>query len=818
MLPARQKITAASCNLVRASKSKNKWATWLIRLSVMPFIFVAVLFSVSLAQTESGTDRPAIEQRKSNLEAIEAKLAGASAEDLLSLRTEVRRIRAEALSAAPEIEERRDRLSAEIEALGPAPAEGADAESAEVSAERARLAELLSGAEFLFRQSQLNLERAAALLNEIAKTRRAIFYDGILTRSASPLNPAIFGSGIAGFLGGVQSSIIWGFQELAAREKAQSLTRDMIIVGASFLLALILFVPVRRYLNRFIAEFMDSPSPSVARQVAAAAGIALARSIPAVLGGFVILQALRAIDFLGVSGGEQAQLAGTIWLGAVCLLIADGAATSVFAQTKIGWRLIPLTTARGAAVRGLIVLAAAILLIDATLIAGSSIVGAPQETTLLQSAIVAIALAVVLFLITRRGLWRLPIDLNPDRATHLTGRWSSVPVTGTLIALFVIAAAVIGYVPLAYFAATRIFFLLGLLGGAICLRSVLKGALEYIVRLTTPADASEADTSVRSLVVFWLGLLLDIAVFAAFLAPAFLILGAEWADVRDAVIDAFFGFQIGSVTVSIADILAGVAVFMAILWTTKAIQTAVEARLFPQTKLDPGVKHSFRTLIGYAGFILAVLAAIGAVGADLSSLAIVAGALSVGIGFGLQSVVSNFVSGLILLFERPIKVGDWIVTASGQGFVKRISVRSTEIETFDKSSVIVPNSELIANTVTNLTLGDKMGRLIIPIGASYESDPEAVIAVLEDIAANHPQVLKTPEPFVLFSGLGESSIDFELRVFVSDIAGGIRVTNQLRLQAFKRFREAGIEIPFPQRDLHLRSAVPLEIRSPAQGN
>ncbi len=769
---------------------------------------------VLLAKAQSAIDpvRASIENRKAALETVEMALPGATAEALLILRTEVRRVRAEALEVAPEIEERRNRLSSEVDALGPEPSEGADAEGLEVAAERARLTELLSVADFLYRQSQLNQERATALLDEIAKRRRSIFYDGVLTRRSSPLNPLVFSSGIAGFLGGVEASLKWGFQELSDRERKGTLTRDCGILGVALILALIFFIPVRRFLGRRLIEFMDSPSPSISRQVAAASGLAIARALPAMLGGFIIFQSLRVIDFLGLAAGEGAQLAGTIWIGAVCLLIADGAATSVFAQTKIGWRLIPLTTARGAAVRGLILLAVSILVVDASLISGSSLVGAPQETALLQSAVVSIALAVILFLLTRRTLWRIPIDLSPEQATHLTGRWSSVPLIGALAALVIIVAAVAGYVPLAYFIATRIFFLLGLVGAAICLRSVLKGVLDVIVRLATPAEPPEAETSVRSLANFWLGLVLDIALFAAFLAPAFLILGADWADVRDAVIDAFFGFKIGSVTVSIADILAGVAVFMAILWGTKAVQTTAEARLFPQTKLDEGVKHSFRTLIGYAGFILAVLAAIGAVGADLSSLAIVAGALSVGIGFGLQSIVSNFVSGLILLFERPIKVGDWIVTASGQGFVKRISVRSTEIETFDKSSVIVPNSELIANTVTNLTLGDKMGRLIIPIGASYDSDPEAVIAVLEDIAAKHPSVLRKPEPFVLFSGLGESSIDFELRVFVNDIAGGIKVTNQLRLDAFKRFREAGIEIPFPQRDIHLRSAVPLQIQ------
>ena len=171
-------------------------------------LIVLALPSLGAAQTATDPDRSEIEQRKAALESVEAMLPSASAEMLLSLRTEVRRVRSEALSAAPDIEERRNRLAAELEALGPAPAEGADEEAAEVATERARLTELLAGAEFLYRQSQLNQERASALLNEIAQTRRAIFYEGVLTRRSSPLDPSIFGAGITGFLAGVQSSIM----------------------------------------------------------------------------------------------------------------------------------------------------------------------------------------------------------------------------------------------------------------------------------------------------------------------------------------------------------------------------------------------------------------------------------------------------------------------------------------------------------------------------------------------------------------------------------------------------------------------------------
>ncbi|MEM9093933.1 MAG: mechanosensitive ion channel domain-containing protein, partial [Pseudomonadota bacterium] len=226
------------------------------------------------------------------------------------------------------------------------------------------------------------------------------------------------------------------------------------------------------------------------------------------------------------------------------------------------------------------------------------------------------------------------------------------------------------------------------------------------------------------------------------------------------------------------------------------------------TRLDSGVQNSLKTLIGYVGLLIAFAAGVSALGFDLSNLAIIAGALSVGIGFGLQSIVNNFVSGLILLFERPIKVGDWVVTSAGEGIVKRISVRSTEIETFNRSSVIVPNSELISNAVTNMTHKNTVGRLIIPVGVSYDSDVEEVIRLLEEAANETKLMVSYPAPYVYFESFGDSALNLELRGFVRDINQSLSIRTKLRVAIFNKLKEAGVSIPFPQRDVHVRAAGP----------
>jgi len=231
----------------------------------------------------------------------------------------------------------------------------------------------------------------------------------------------------------------------------------------------------------------------------------------------------------------------------------------------------------------------------------------------------------------------------------------------------------------------------------------------------------------------------------------------------------------------------------------------LSASILPRSNIDSGVRDSIRTGIGYIGFALAALVAVIAAGIDLSSLAIVAGALSIGIGFGLQNIVGNFVSGLILLVERPIKVGDWIETGTTTGFVKKISVRATEIETFQRQIVTVPNSELINSVVGNWTHKYRGGRIDIPVGVAYGSDVRKVSEILMGIAAEHKLVLKYPEPFVLFQGFGESSLDFELRFHISEILKLPVISAEVRFAIVDAFEQNGIEIPFPQRDLHVRT-------------
>jgi small-conductance mechanosensitive channel len=271
---------------------------------------------------------------------------------------------------------------------------------------------------------------------------------------------------------------------------------------------------------------------------------------------------------------------------------------------------------------------------------------------------------------------------------------------------------------------------------------------------------------------------------------------------------AVFGAEarFGSVGISLGDVLAFLLTLVGALVLSRVLRTLLEDDVVPRLPAGRGVGYALTTTVHYSVLLLGFLLAISAAGVDLDRVSLLAGAFGVGIGFGLQNVVNNFVSGLILLYERPVQIGDMVEVGGTTGEVRRIGIRSSTIRTFQGAEVIVPNANLISDRVVNWTFSDRRRRMEIKVGVAYGTDPERVLALLVGVARAHPDVLSDPAPQALFTGFGESSLDFELRAWTALFDNYVVTQSQLGVAVSRALAEAGIEIPFPQRDVHLRSA------------
>ena len=334
---------------------------------------------------------------------------------------------------------------------------------------------------------------------------------------------------------------------------------------------------------------------------------------------------------------------------------------------------------------------------------------------------------------------------------------------------------------------------------------MIHGGLEWLFR-TSPLRRASVLYRDTDVLVRRVGRFIDVAMWGLVLLPGVLTIWGVYDNIGATTKGLLaLGFNVGSQRISVGLLLVAAGFVYGSFVLSWILQKLLVDEVLAKRRVEWGVRASIARLVHYVLILVGFLLAISTLGVEITKLTIMLSALGVGIGFGLQGVVNNFVSGLILLFERPVRVGDYIELGGTWSEIKKIGLRATTVQTFDQADVIIPNADLISAQVTNWTLSNRQARLIIPVGVAYGSDVSLVIETLMACAGTHSMVAKTPAPQVLFLNFGESSLEFELRVWILDVDHRLTTQSELHQEIDRRFREAKIEIAFPQRDLHLRS-------------
>ena len=674
--------------------------------------------------------------------------------------------------------------------LGPPPAEGSPPESADIAKLRKNLTDQVTRLTGLSKQADLTLADIERMIGKVRGLQGARSLSRYTTRGTSPWSSKLWTAAAAELPAALDALGEYVGDWYHDQMTSGSWAADLALILAAIAGAIgLLLLPLWPRWRKTESAFDDKASPTAPDKRRRVAARALSRGLLAASAAALLYVAALEVGLVGQTGK---QFALRICSAAAVLVFSWVFARSLFSPPRPDWRMVPVSPQAARALRTVFVAILGLFVIDRLLAAGFELSGAGIELKLAQASLTSSLFSALLWFFLSPKLWQ--------------SGGSVLRSSGRLLAVLIPVATALAYVRLANFLFHRVVLLALFVIFVWCVRVVARWGLSRlpIGKPTTDAAPRDDEGSEKEPLGFWLELALDLNLLALSVPAFLLIVGFDWLDVRRWIALLGSDVRIGAVSFSFTGILSAVLVFLLVSVGTRWVTGVVDKRLLQRTGLDPGERNSITTLVNYAGVALATLIALAIVGVGLSKLALVAGALSVGIGFGLQSIVNNFVSGLILLFERPIKIGDWIVVSSDEGYVKNIGARATEIQTFDRASVIVPNSELVTSTVQNWFYKSRLGRLRVNIGVSYGSDPEQVRDILLDCAKKHPTISSHPAASVRWTDFGDSSLEFQLRAYVRDVDDSYEVRSDLRFAIFKAFKDAGIEIPFPQRDVHVR--------------
>jgi potassium efflux system protein len=751
------------------------WLGLVFALAAMP------VAAQDLAVVEPATDEAAFDYAiwAGMAEAAEAEIVNrrTSTERMEEIRLQLAKWRAALLNAESANSARITTIRQQLDALGPVPAEGV-IEDEEISKRRQELSAQLVKVQAPGIAAEEAYRRANGLIGEIDRTLRERQADELLQLWPSPINPANWPEAAIG----LSDTLLRLWDETASNwvypEARDELLDNLPLILVLIAVAVALMVYVRGWIDRF-AERLQAGASVRGRYfwplLASMGGVVLSAL------GVIALSA--ALVFSGMLGEIGTAIAVALPFAGFVIFVSIWLGAQAFPRTQGDDAVVPLPPERRAEGRFLSLLLGLVLGADILRVAAMG----PQAYSDATTSVISFPILLVggLVLIRLGRTLRRSEDLDEKAGTYglrmiriLARGLGVVGFIGPVLAAFgyVQAAEAMIYPAAISFALVTLLFVLQRLIG------------DAWVMITKSEDAGR-----EALVPVLAGFVLTLVA----LPVLALIWGARLSDLTEIWTRFTEGFTLGGAKISPTDFMIFAVVFVISYMLTRLFQGALRTTILPKTRMEQGGQTALVAGVGYVGIFLAALIAINAAGIDLSGLAIVAGALSVGIGFGLQTIVSNFVSGIILLIERPVSEGDWIEVGGVQGRVRAISVRSTRIETFDRNDVIVPNADLITGRVTNWTRFNLSGRIIVPVAVAMGSDSRQIERILREITEAQPLAILKPPPIIAFMGYTATQLNFEIRVILRDVNFSLQVRNDINHMIIERFAAEGVHIVPP---------------------
>jgi potassium-dependent mechanosensitive channel len=757
---------------------------------------VALLFATLPVTSHAQEDTTRfLEEAQRRLDGIEAELKNDLDENqLAALRGRIDPLQGqlgERTASLQQTREAADRRLAEIAPAQPKEGETPPAEAPELVQQRADQTALRQAAEAQEKQARLLLVRAEQAATTINERRRSLFTARIFDNSRSILDPSLWSDGAWAIGWGIRRLSDMVTVDLQSGPRGGDLRSNLMILAAACL-ALVIVWPLRRLLEYLAFRLVEAQvgNPKLRRSALAFASTLVRTGAPSL----AALAIGLALEAAGLLPGILGFLALHLLRGIAFVALANGLSFGLLQPYRPALRLAPLNDKAAMALRFYPGLTVAIFTAGKYLQNVAETLKVPLSGVILSSAVFAVACTVCIAAALKA------VSTEDEPATADDRLSAGVLRTAAWLVIFAALGAVtIGYVQLASFLVDQLVWI-SMVGAILFL--LLHLVDDALMAWAQPAGMigrfASRTVGVRSAALERIAVLLSGMLRALLIVVAVLLVLAPWGvqstDTLASLRAALFGFEVGGLRISLGQLLAAILLFVAGYAGTRLVQRWLERRFLPKTDLDVGLKSSLNTGLGYLGIGLAALAACAYLGFSLDRIAVLAGALSLGIGFGLQSIVNNFVSGIILLAERPIKPGDWVALGTDEGNVARISVRSTEVTLFDGSTLVVPNADLITKPVRNVTLRGTAGRVKVDFGVVHGSDPDRVHEIALTAAKEHRAVLASPEPTLQLTGFRDVGMSFSLFCYVASPRLAAQVRSDIAFAVVRGLQGAEIKM------------------------